>query len=235
MSPLETFETAKAWEQAITDRIYTELKSRLDVADIVSFLVSGGSSPLPIYKHLSKTDLDWGRIKVALVDERWVEPDHDASNERRIRQTLLQNKAAPAQFIGMKTEDETPHESLAEREAAYANLPQPFDVILLGMGGDGHTASLFPEAYGLDIAFESDRNLAAIKATRSDVTGEHILRMTVGLRAIGNARTNILAISGQSKRRIWELAQGETVDRETMPVKAVLELDNITTYWWGPS
>jgi uncharacterized membrane protein len=109
-------------------------------------MVSGGSSPEPLYESLSRQPLDWSRVYVALVDERWVEFGHEKSNEAFVARTLCQNAGASANLVGMKNAAETPDEGLSACEEAYQQLAQPFDVTILGLGADGHPASLFPLA-----------------------------------------------------------------------------------------
>ncbi len=108
-----------------------------------SLMVSGGRSPGPLFDQLSSTDLPWAQVTVGLVDERWVPLADDFSNESLIRIHLLKAKAGAAGLIPMKTEASTPHEAVEDRNAAYAPHCAPVDVIVLGMGGDGHTASWF--------------------------------------------------------------------------------------------
>ena len=139
------------------DELTAELSSSLEQSLVAGIkedgravlMVSGGSSPAPAYKHLSNLELDWASIDVAMVDERWVDADHEKSNEAFIKSTLLQNHGAAANFVTMKNDALTPQNGVAECEAAYKALKRPFDVTILGMGPDGHTASLFPHAAGL--------------------------------------------------------------------------------------
>ena len=117
-----------------------------------SLALSGGSTPLPLFERLSLLDIPWKDVVVTLVDERWVEATDDDSNERLVRIHLLQNRAAAATFIGMKNRALSASEGERECEQQFQKVSRPFDVLILGMGGDGHTASLFPCAEKLGAA-----------------------------------------------------------------------------------
>ena len=140
----------------LADAVAGFLAARLREAPRASLVVSGGSTPLPFFRALYGKDLDWGRVDVLLADERWVEENDDASNTRLVRENLLQNKAASARFLSLKQPGATPSEGLERVKAELANLALPIDVLILGMGNDGHTASLFPDAPELDQALDTD-------------------------------------------------------------------------------
>lgn len=221
---------------ALTAECHSTLSQAVADRGEATFFVSGGSSPAPVYDNLSKADLPWSNIQVAMVDERWVDTDHPGSNETFINTSLLQNNAADAALLAMKTEAATAAEGLSECEASYRELPQPFDMVILGMGPDGHTASLFPHAQGLDTALDphSENLCAAIMAEKSDVTGDNLERMTLSLAGILKAKHIVLLISGDEKLSVYRQAlTGDDVS--AMPVRAVLKQQQVpVTVYWAP-
>ncbi len=227
-----------ASKEAMTEALATDLEQRL-VAGIETtgravLMVSGGSSPAPAYKHLSQLPLAWDKIDVAMVDERWVDAGHDKSNERFIKETLLQNKAAAARFITMKNAADSAEAGVAECEAGYGALSQPFDVTILGMGPDGHTASLFPHAQGLKNGLESDALVCAINAVPSEVTGDITERMSLTLNGIARSKVVNLLISGEEKRAVYEQAK-QAGPVEDMPLRAVLNQPDLEIQvFWAP-
>jgi 6-phosphogluconolactonase len=196
--------------------------------------VSGGSSPKPAYQHLSKLPLAWDKVDVVMVDERWVEPSHDKSNETFIKQTLLQNEAEKANFLPMKNSQPSAFEGQAECEGTFQALKQPFDITILGMGPDGHTASLFPHAQGLDNALSTNNLVCAIEAIKSDVTGDITQRMSLSLHGIKQSKVIKLLISGEEKLSVYKQAKlGGHV--EDMPLRAVLNQTDVEVQvYWAP-
>lgn len=219
---------------ALGQGVIRALNAALAERETAVFAVSGGSTPRPLFELLSNTPLPWERVHIALVDERWVDPGQPGSNEDFIVSTLVRNHAANAHFVGMKTQDASPLEAVRRVNDAYARLPGPFDAVLLGLGADGHTASWFPHAQGLDVALDPQgrSHVAAIRAHPSDITGPHLDRLTVTFPAVVAARTVVMMITGDEKRAALEAAAGpgELAD---MPVRALLRHDMapLDVYW----
>ncbi len=184
-----------------------------------SLAVSGGSTPVQLFKSLSSIDIDWQQVDICLVDERWVEPSDPDSNENLVRTHLLQNKAAAAQFIGMKNSATTAGEGEADCAAHLAKLQRPFDVLILGMGNDGHTASLFPGAVKLPQATDMDSGKICMGI--APVTAPHE-RMTLTLPEILASRQLFLHITGQDKKEVLEQAMQPGAVEE-MPIRYVLQ------------
>lgn len=230
------FENRAAMIAALQAECENALRSAIDERGEATFMVSGGGTPEPLYKALSQVDLDWESVYVALVDERWVDFDHDKSNEAFTVKHLIQNKAAVANLVGMKNSAATAVEGLADCESAYQQLAQPFDITILGMGSDGHTASLFPHAQGLDAALNPDSNAlcAAIIAKQSEVTGAVVERMTLSLAGLLRSKTLVLLITGDEKLAVLRAAQAGTEVKD-MPIRAVLQQQRVpVAIYWAP-
>lgn len=207
----------------------------IDENKAATMLVSGGSTPQPLYQKLSTLELDWQKVNVALVDERWVGIDHEASNEAFIRNNLLVNNARDAKLTAMKTNMATASSSCSSCEKHYRQLSQPFDFTILGMGPDGHTASLFPKARGLDEALYTKENLCvAIDAEPSEVTGLFTERMSLSLHGLLLSRQIHLLITGEEKLAVYKKALlGE--DLTSSPITAVLQQNNVpVNVYWAP-
>ncbi|HEX5393930.1 MAG TPA: 6-phosphogluconolactonase [Rhodocyclaceae bacterium] len=182
--------------------------------------VSGGRSPIPLFAALSSLDLPWSAITVTLVDERCVTPNHPDSNARLVREHLLQGLAAVARFVpffnSAPGNDGFGH-LCAEAEARLATLPPPADVALLGMGADGHTASLFPNSPGFAQAVVKGQGLQCVQV--HPAAAPHA-RITLTLDALLAARHRLLQFSGADKLAVYE--QAKTAANPDLPVSLVL-------------
>lgn len=187
-----------------------------------SLSVPGGTTPGPIFDTLSGVDLDWANIAVFLNDERWVPEDSPRSNTRLLRERLLRGKAAAAQLIPLYASAITPEEKLDDlAEGLRPHLP--ISVLLLGMGADMHTASLFPGADRLTEALAPDAPL--LLPMRAEAAGEP--RITLTAPVLKGAMNIHILITGQEKRDALERAL--TLPPEEAPVRAIL--DNATVHW----
>ncbi len=217
----------------LADRIVDTLVAAIETRGHASLAVSGGSTPKPLYEALSARELDWSKVTVILVDERWVEPGQSGSNETFVRDSLIQGAAKAATFIGLKSPAARPHEAVDALNAALPDTLLPLDIAVLGMGGDGHTASWFPNAEGLAAALAADAPaMAAITAHRSEVTGDHLLRMTLSLPALETARLSLLMLTGEGKRRTLDIARSDGAIAD-MPIRALLRSAkaNLEVHW----
>lgn len=232
ISPLR-YETREAAAGAALRYIVAGLREAIKERGRADFLTSGGSTPGPLLERLSAEEVDWERISVGLVDERWVPLDHDFSNESLVRSHLLRGRAGAAGLIPMKTSDVTPLEAVADRNAAYTPHCSPLDVILLGMGGDGHTASWFPRSKGLEAALtpKTGEVIAAIDATGCPGAGANVHRLTLTGPAVTSAHAALLLIFGEEKLEVLKRAQ--TADPLDMPVRHAIDGlgDRLTTIW----
>lgn len=228
------FESKEAMTSKLAMLLENELSEAIRTSNQAVLGVSGGSSPKAAYEYLSTVNLGWANITVAMVDERWVDASHEKSNEAFIKATLLQNFGAAASFVTMKNSAPTAILGHSDVEYAYRAIGKPFDVTILGMGPDGHTASLFPHADGLEEALKTDNLTAAINAIESEVTGSITERMTLSLNGIATSKHVILLISGEDKKAVYEQAKAGGVV-EDMPLRAVLNQKDLKlTVFWSP-
>ena len=232
MPTFHPFPSPQDLVSTLTQKISSALSAALAARNQASLVVSGGSTPKPLFAELSKQELEWAKVTISLADERWVAPDDPASNEGLVRNYLMQNKAAAANFIGLWTGDATASSGETACSAALAKIPRPFDLMILGMGGDGHTCSFFPGAEALPQALDmkSAQSCQAI----TPLTAPHE-RMTLTLPTVLNSRQIILHIEGEEKKEVYETALEEGPVGE-MPVRAVLRQDLVgVDCYWAPT
>ena len=154
--PATKFADNEALSRTLSAQLAACLKAAIAARGLASLVVSGGKSPIKLFERLRAEDLDWTRVCVALADERWVEPSDPGSNEKLVRDVLLQGSAAAARFLGLKNAAPTPDLGAVSAWETFARVPRPFDAMVLGMGDDGHTASLFPGSPNLPRALNAD-------------------------------------------------------------------------------
>ena len=210
------------------------LAAALGKRGAASLVVSGGSTPVSLFAALSQEDIDWERVRVTLADERWVDTTDSASNERLVRAHLLRNRAVAAQFVGLKTSHAVARDGEEECAARVRAIPKPFDVLVLGMGEDGHTASLFPRAAELAAATDPHSGRLCL-AVRPAIAPHE--RMTLTLPALLASRKIILHITGKTKLHVLEQAlAAEPLSAEVlndMPIRHVLARarEAVSVYW----
>lgn len=181
--------------------------------------VSGGKTPVRFFQALSQQSLDWKKVVVTLVDERWVPPGDSRSNESFVRANLLQGAASAARFVPLyHAGDATPEDGAGNTAAAIASLPLPFDALILGMGEDGHTASFFPDGDRLAEAIDPQCS-ALVLPMRAPGAGEP--RITLTLPVIVDSRALYLHIEGQRKLDVLHAARN-ALPSTPYPIGAVL-------------
>lgn len=207
---------------SLANSIAGELADFLRREGRASLCVPGGTTPGPIFDTLSGVDLDWANVTVFLNDERWVPEDSPRSNTRLLRERLLVGRAAAAKYIPIHADTETPEESLdALAEGLKPHLP--ISVLLLGMGTDMHTASLFPGADRLEEGLsDSAPLLLPMRASGADEP-----RITLTAKPLKGAISTHLLITGQEKREA--LLRAEKLPLTEAPIRALLP--NATVHW----
>lgn len=222
------FGSREAASTAAAEFLAACLKRRLDEQRRASLIITGGSSPAQCYEHLSTLALDWDRVDLVLSDERWVPADHADSNERQAREKLVVNAAASANLVPMFDADEEIEARAEQLNTELKHLPVPYSAALLGMGEDGHFASLFPDTEGLDEALDTD-NPAFCLPVRTAASPHPRLSLT--LSAISRSDAIVLLIFGESKKAVIEAAKSGD---ERFPVTTLLRQKHAPVYvYWA--
>ncbi len=218
---VHAFTTQPGLIDDLSGQIASDLIESIRRKGKASLLVSGGSTPKPLFEKLRRMDLPWEQVAVGLCDERWVPFDHQDSNEQFVKSHLLQDNAAKARFIGMYQEGVAPYAAQQQCTETLKKELYPFDVVILGMGTDGHIASLFPGNERLDEAFDLDNKSLCIAIEPETAPHE---RMSLTRAAILSAEHLYLHFEGQEKLAVYnEVIRGD--DMHLLPVRSVLQQD----------
>lgn len=206
-------------DASLANAVGARLGEALQQRQSASLVLSGGSTPLPFFRVLSAYPLDWSKVTVTLADDRWVGTEHEDSNERSVRENLLRGDAATAQFVSLVSEDRDAGMAIDEI-ASRLSVFDTFDVVILGMGGDGHTASLFPESDALTLGLSRDSGLVCQAVTPSSAKHQ---RMTMTLPRLIDTRSLFLHITGIAKRAVLESADAGQAILPALPIAAFIE------------
>jgi 6-phosphogluconolactonase len=212
------FADANLLSRTLSDQLAANLRDAIAARGLASLVVSGGKSPIKLFERLRAESLDWSRVCVALADERWVDPTDPDSNEKLVRDVLLKEAAAAARFIGLKNGAPTPELGAVSAWETFARVPRPFDAVVLGMGDDGHTASLFPRSPNLASAL-NPAAVAGCVGMRSPLAPHP--RLSLNLSALLDSRRIVVLITGAQK---WSTYSAALADgpAEEMPIRCVL-------------
>jgi 6-phosphogluconolactonase len=212
----------------LADWTSARLRAAIAARGVALLIVSGGKSPARFFDLLSNVDLDWTRVAITLADERRVADDSPRSNARLVRERLLCNRAKAASFTPLADVRLPEDQELAAASARIAHLPMPADVVVLGMGDDGHTASWFPAADGLAEAMDPAARQLVASIVAPDAPEP---RLTLTGRVILRARAIAIEIQGQGKLTTFAAAL-EPGPEQAMPIRAVLRgaADRLTVF-----
>lgn len=225
------FPDRAALVQALAGEIQVDLEEAIAARGKASIVVSGGRTPLPLFKQLVEERIQWERVWATLADERWVDVTDESSNERLVRDALLQGPAARAHFVGLKNTAATPEAGAEWAWRALTRVPRPLDIVVLGMGEDGHTASLFPGS--LTLARALDPKVAPACVAVNTMSSPHA-RLSLNLSALLDARRIIVHIEGAAKWAVYQRARiaGSALE---LPVRAVLHQQQVPVdVFWAP-
>lgn len=209
--------------------VAARLRSAVSARGEALIAVSGGSTPKLFFEKLSQEEPGWEHVTICLVDERFVPPEDERSNHRLVATHLLKNKAGRARFVPL-------YQNVADVDAAAAlaagridALPRPFDVVVLGMGNDGHTASFFPDGNHLAAAIDPAAIRSVVSMQAPDAAEA---RLTLTLPHIVSAGLLLLHIEGAEKRDTLGRAR-RCGKAEDMPIRAVLDQAGPLDVYWA--
>lgn len=228
MTNMLEFENASALDIALSEKVAAMLAVSIEEKGSASLVVSGGRTPMGFFHLLSQQVLDWSKVTVLLADERWVNADHADSNEKLVRENLLINEASQADYLALKNSAGQAVDGEAECEAALAEL-DTFTVLILGMGDDGHTASLFPGSEALAEGLDMDSGRSCIAVTPLHAPHQ---RMSLTLPRLLNSQQIVIHISGASKQEVLQQAQAGD-DVMELPIRSILQqqVAPLSIYW----
>lgn len=222
---LNEFPTAEAQAQNLALKVGEDLVSLLKQKDLVTVCVPGGTTPALFLGFLSKISLNWSRVKVVLNDERWVPLNDPLSNEAMVRKVLLRNQAFDAQIVSL-FDDGSPVDQAVVKFNQRISTVLPLDICVLGMGDDGHTASLFPAMLDLQEALNVNEAAALIIAQVPNKTEQ---RVSFNLSAILSAEKHYVLIKGQTKKAVIHKAhEAQSLD---LPISHLLAATAATVYY----
>ena len=222
-----SFATGAVLADALAAAVAGQLAQAVERRGVGFLAVSGGTTPKLFFQRLSGADIDWSRVTVTLVDERFVDRDSPRANAGLVRENLLQDKAASAIFVDLYLPARDVEAAALELETQLAPLPWPLDVVVLGMGSDGHTASYFPDAEARELPLDP-ASKAIVYPVHAKSAGEP--RLTLALARLAEADFVALHIEGAEKRSVLEAAMAGP---KKPPVRTVLDhtLNPVQVFW----
>ena len=228
---IQNFLTREAWAEAAADRLAAALADALAADGRALFAGSGGSTPSPIYARLAQADLDWAKVTATLVDERYVPETSPDSNAALLKRTLLTGPAAAARFIPLYSPAVTVDRAAALASQVLAGEGRAMDAVLLGMGEDGHICSMFPGSPTLTTLLTPGLKPAVygVPAGR-DGAAPSQERLTLNLPWLAAARRVVLALTGASKRAVFE--REATRDPAVSPIAALIAANAPLEVFW---
>ena len=193
-----TFDSKAQLEKALATQIASDLSSAIQQKGSATLLLSGGNTPSGVYRLLSTFDIDWSKVFIGLVDERFVAADSPFSNYKLLNETIAANSAKNVVIHPMVVDADNYEENLKKSEAVYRIFTEP-DVCLLGMGPDGHTASIFPNDFASEQANFDERSLLS----NTNAPSEPTQRITFNGPVLRRTKSLYLMFTGAQKKDIF--------------------------------
>jgi len=218
---IHQYEEQDSLISALGNSIIADLEKAIALRGYAVLMVSGGSTPKPLFKYLREAPIAWQKVRIGLCDERWVGAEHADSNEKLIRENLLIEHASKAEFIGLYFDKITSEDAQSLCSQRVKKLLWPIDVAVLGMGEDGHTASLFPHNPKLSEGLDPVNENLCIAITPQSAPHP---RMSLTLSALLSVKHLYLHFEGGKKRVVFQEAL-KTKDYDAMPIGSVLHQD----------
>lgn len=220
-----SYATPQAQAEGLANAVAAALRQAIAARGRATLVVSGGRSPVAFFEALAQQPLPWQQVLVSLADERWVPVNHASSNEALVRRYLLRGPAAQARFLGLYQVASNLQQAAELADQALAELP-PIDVLVLGMGDDGHTASLFPDSPNLALALQADCPHRVLPMQAPSAPAQ---RLSLTLPVLAGARLPLLALQGSAKLATLRAALADA-DVASMPIRALLH-SPLEIYW----
>jgi 6-phosphogluconolactonase len=226
MSEIHPFNDRRELDAALASAVSERLQVAVASRGKAYLVVSGGSTPANLFTLLARTNIDWDRVVVLLADERWVADDDKDRNERLVRETLLTQNASDAEFVSLIPASGEGDNDIASVLATLSSLPE-FDVVLLGMGEDAHTASLFPCAAELAAGMTTHEDALITRPLSAPYT-----RVSLSKNRLLHTRHGMLHIVGEKKKAVLERAL-QSGNEMQYPISAFVGQSGFDC-WWAP-
>lgn len=226
MSDRLVFETREALDQDLANAIVAQLESGIETRGTATLVVSGGSTPKGLFRALSSASIQWAAVTVLLADERWVTEDHEDSNTSLVKSLLLKNNAQAANWIDFGAGSLDPETELTRINQQLGHSGR-FDVVILGMGGDSHTASLFPCSAELSEGLTTPHAALMTQPT----TAPH-RRLSLSKTRLLNTHMGVIHIVGDSKLGVYETATARP-NNDAHPISHFAQASHFSL-WFAP-
>lgn len=228
---IHTFENGAALAEGLADRVAAALSAAIATKGEATMAVSGGSTPKAFFEALSSRRLDWNKVKITLVDERFVPEDNPRSNHLLVKTHLLKNEAAATDFVPLYRPEATIEQAAVTASGIVPGMTKALDVAILGMGGDGHTASFFPGGDHLAASLDLSKPR---RVMTMEAPGAGEARLTLSFSALHDAGLLVVHIEGAEKKAVLDKALSGH-DEAEMPIRAVLERASTSPdIYWAP-